>query len=53
MEITDDTIMPFGKKKGQRLADVSDGYLLTLYDSGKVKGKWRDYIENRIPILRQ
>jgi uncharacterized protein (DUF3820 family) len=49
---TDDTIMPFGAKKGTRLGDISDGYFLTLYDAGKLSGKMKIYVENRIAVLR-
>lgn len=48
----DNSIMPFGTKKGTRLGDISDGYLLTLYDAGKTSGKLKAYIENRIPVLK-
>lgn len=52
VQFCDDTPMPFGKKKGQRLGDISDGYLLTLYDRTKVQGFLKEYIENRIPVLQ-
>ncbi len=51
-EYTDDTPMPFGKKKGTRLGDISDGYFMKLYEGGKVSGPLKEYIENRHPVLR-
>lgn len=32
MNITDDTLMPFGKYRGQRLGDIPDDYFEWLYD---------------------
>lgn len=43
--------MPFGKYEGQLLKDISDGYLQTLYDAGKLSGELKSYTERRIPIL--
>lgn len=50
----DNSLMPFGKKKGEKLGDISNGYLLTLYDRQKEKlsAELIDYIEDRIPVLR-
>ena len=42
---------PLGVFKGKKLKDVSDGYLLKLYDAGKA-GRLKEYIENRIAVLR-
>jgi uncharacterized protein (DUF3820 family) len=50
--MNDNTIMPFGKYKGRQLKDISDGYLLKLYDVGKATGMLRVYLEERIPVLR-
>lgn len=40
----DNSIMPFGKYKGEKLANVPAGYLLWLFDNGKAYGQLRDYI---------
>lgn len=50
----DNSLMPFGAKKGQKLGDISNGYLLKLYDlqKGKMPKALKEYIEQRIPILR-
>lgn len=50
--ITDTSIMPFGKYKGKALKDAPDGYLLWLYDHKKLKGELKEYVEERIPVLR-
>jgi hypothetical protein len=51
--VTDESIcfIP-GKYRLKPMKEVSDGYLLTLYDAGKLSGALKEYVENRIPILR-
>jgi hypothetical protein len=50
----DNSIMPFGTKKDKKLGEISNGYLLTLYDRQKEKlpKELKEYIEDRIPMLR-
>ena len=50
--MTDESIMPFGKYKGQALKDVPDSVLLWYYDNKKLSGQLKDYVEDRIPVLR-
>lgn len=50
--MTDDSLMPFGKYKDKPLRDVPDGYLLYQYDANKLSGELKEYVENRIPVLR-
>jgi uncharacterized protein (DUF3820 family) len=45
-------IMPFGKHKGKELSEVPDGYFLYLYDRKILVGWLKEYVENRIPVLR-
>jgi len=52
LNITDDTIMWFGKYKGTKLANVPDEYLLYLYNSNKAYGKLKEYIENNLDNLK-
>jgi hypothetical protein len=52
MLLTDDSIMPFGTKKGKKMSEISDGYFIKLYDAGKTSGALKQYIEERIPVLR-
>lgn len=51
---TDNDKMPYGSKKGQRLGDISNGFLETLYRNQKDKlpQDLKQYIEDRINILR-
>lgn len=43
--ITDKDLMPFGKHKGKKIADVPPSYLLWLYDQDLEEGGIKDYIE--------
>lgn len=52
MPFSDDTIIQFGKHKGKKMSEVPDGYFLYLYDRNKLKGELKEYVENRIPMLR-
>ncbi len=51
-QINDDYKMPFGTKKGLRLGDISDAYLIRLYDTQVLSKRMREYIENRIPMFK-
>lgn len=42
--MTDTTIMPFGKYKGEALVNMPAEYLLWLLDNGKCVGALRQYI---------
>lgn len=43
--------MPYGKHKGERMADVPAAYLLWLYDNDKCTTDVAEYIENNIEVL--
>lgn len=45
MIYTNDTIMPFGKHKGEKLANVPASYLLYLLDKGLRSSPIKTYIE--------
>ena len=52
MKIEDTEIMPFGKHKGKKLANVPADYLLWLYDNDKCYGTIRQYIQENEVLLR-
>jgi len=52
-EITDSTKMWFGKYQGIALANVPADYLLYLYNSGKVFGGLKKYIEDNLDVLEK
>lgn len=51
MALTDDSIMPFGKYKGTKLANVPASYLLYFYHEEKVYGDLKKYIEDNMDVL--
>lgn len=61
MELTDDSIMPFGKYKGEKMANVPASYLLWIYDEwtlpnprfGFVNQEVKAYIEDNLDVLRK
>jgi len=44
-EVSENTIMPFGIYKGEKLANVPADYLLYLLRSGKCYGTIKQYIQ--------
>lgn len=51
-KFTDETLMPFGKYKGEKLINVPASYLLWLYDNGKCYGALKEYIEDNLDVLK-
>lgn len=49
--MTDQSIMPFGKYKGEKLANVPARYLLWCYDQSWCRGELRKYIEENREVL--
>jgi uncharacterized protein (DUF3820 family) len=50
--MNDESIMPFGKYKGEKMANVPPDYLLWLYDNGKCYGDVRKYIADNLDVLK-
>jgi len=44
--------MPFGKYKGQEMADVPPDYLLWLYENNKCYGEVRLYILDNLNVIK-
>lgn len=53
MIYTNETTMPFGKYKGEKLADVPASYLLYLLEEGIRNGPMKTYIETNIDSLKE
>ena len=51
--LTDESLMPFGKFKGKRLANVPARYLLYLYRESIVYGDLKAYIEDNFEVLEK
>jgi hypothetical protein len=48
MELTDNSIMPFGEYKGKKLANVPDEYLIFIYENFNLYPNLRKYIEDNM-----
>lgn len=52
-ELTDESIMPFGKHKGTKLANVPADYLLFYYQNYKLSATLKKYIEDNMDSIKQ
>lgn len=52
-ELTDESIMPFGKHKGTKLANVPADYLLFCYQNYKLIAPLKKYIEDNMDSIKQ
>jgi len=50
--MTDESIMPFGKYKGQKMANVPPEYLLFIYENGKLFGGVAEYIKENLDVIK-
>ena len=48
----DNSIMPYGKHKGTKMANVPPDYLLWLYDNNRCSGEVKRYIFDNIDVLQ-
>lgn len=48
----DTTLMPWGRYKGEMLANVPDKYLLWLYENNKAHGLLKAYIHDNLAAIR-
>ena len=48
----DNSIMPFGKYKGEKMANVPSEYLIWLYENSKVYGGVKEYIKENLDVLK-
>ena len=44
--LKDDSVMPYGKHKGEKLIDIPDEYFLWMYDNDKLSPPLRKYVED-------
>jgi uncharacterized protein (DUF3820 family) len=51
--LTDNSPMPFGKHKGEKMANVPAAYLMWLYDENKCNREVREYIEDNLDVLKE
>lgn len=48
----DNSIMPFGKYKGEKMIDVPADYLLWLYETMKATGELGAYLEDNLQVIK-
>lgn len=51
--MTDKSLMPFGKYKGEPMINVPPDYLIWLYDEGKCFGELKEYIKDNMDVLKK
>ena len=51
-KMTDDSIITFGKYKGQKLANIPPEYLLWLYENSNVYGELKAYIADNLEVIK-
>lgn len=49
--LNDDSLMPWGKYKGTKMANVPADYLQWLYDNDKCSGNVKAYIEDNLDVI--
>ncbi|HLI94239.1 MAG TPA: DUF3820 family protein [Puia sp.] len=52
IEVTDKTLMPFGKYKGTALANVPAGYLIYIYENMNLHDNLKTYIKKNMDVLK-
>jgi len=53
MELDDNSIMPYGRYKGRKMANIPAGYLLWLLENNKCCSKVKKYIEESMAALEK
>jgi uncharacterized protein (DUF3820 family) len=48
----DNSKMPFGKYKDEKMANIPADYLLWLYENSKVYGEVREYIKDNLDVIK-
>jgi len=48
----DNSLMPIGKYKGEKMANVPPDYLLWLYENGNIYGELKQYIKDNLDIIK-
>ena len=50
--MNDNSLMPFGKHKGVKMANVPESYLIWLYENSNIYGELKQYIEDNLDVLK-
>ena len=49
----DSSLMPYGKYKGEKMANVPPDYLLWLYENDKCQNYVKNYIIENLDVIKQ
>ena len=52
-QFDDNSLMPFGKYKGEKMANIPASYLIWLYENGNYYGSVKKYIADSMETLKQ
>lgn len=52
-QMNDESIMPFGKYKNQKLANIPGSYFIFLYEHDMKDGPLKDYIVDNLDVLKK
>ena len=50
--MTDNSLMPYGKHKGQKMANVPPDYLIWLFENNKCTPEVAKYIAENLDVLK-
>jgi uncharacterized protein (DUF3820 family) len=51
-KFTDESIMTFGKYKGEKMANIPAEYLIWLYENSNIFGEIKEYIKENLDVLK-
>jgi uncharacterized protein (DUF3820 family) len=51
-QLSDNSLMPFGKYKGEKLANVPPEYLLYIYENCGIYGGLANYIKENLDVIK-
>ena len=51
-KMNDDSLMPFGKYQGEKMANIPASYLLWLFENSKCYGEVKAYIKGNLDVLK-
>jgi uncharacterized protein (DUF3820 family) len=49
--MNDESIMPYGKHQGEKLANVPADYFIFMYDAGYLRGGLKKYAEDNMDVF--
>ena len=51
-KMNDNSLMPFGKYQGEKMANIPASYLLWLFENDKCYGEVKEYIKANLDVLK-